>query len=285
MSRLSSTLLTAFSLLLIADWEFARGDEKLQGIACRSVHLAYPCEEAAAFYNEVTVEQSAPGTYFMVCGWSGGYFGIQELDNGKKLALFSVWDGRKPAKEESKEDAERHHVRVVKQAADVEVRRFTHEGSGGQCYFPFDWKLGVNYKFCVTSKNVADRHESSGFLFLPDKNEWHHLVTFSTTGEKTGLRGLYSFVEDFKRNKTSTTKTRRASFANGWAKLSDGSWHELTQARFTADSNPVTNIDAGQIANGFFLATGGDITNKTTPLRERLIRPADKVPPTLPNIP
>ncbi|MEI6177990.1 MAG: DUF3472 domain-containing protein [Verrucomicrobiota bacterium] len=31
----------------------------------------------------------------MVCGWDTGYFGIQELGDGRKIAIFSVWD---PAK-------------------------------------------------------------------------------------------------------------------------------------------------------------------------------------------
>ena len=69
-----------------------RADESLKDIACRSVHLGYPTPEGVAFYNEMTVEQSADGTYFMACGWGKGYFGIQELASGKKLVLFSVWD-------------------------------------------------------------------------------------------------------------------------------------------------------------------------------------------------
>ncbi|HEV8293157.1 MAG TPA: DUF5077 domain-containing protein, partial [Tepidisphaeraceae bacterium] len=68
----------------------ALADEKQT--ACRSVHLWYKAPEAVAFYNEVIVERSAPGTYFCVCGWDRGYFGIQELGNGKKVVIFSVWD-------------------------------------------------------------------------------------------------------------------------------------------------------------------------------------------------
>src|SRR5690349_15210398 len=60
--------------------------------AARSVHLHYPAPEADAFYNELTVERSVPGSYFMACGFSHGYFGIQELGGGKKVVLFSVWD-------------------------------------------------------------------------------------------------------------------------------------------------------------------------------------------------
>ena len=63
----------------------ALADEKLFGIASRSVHLRYPAPDAAFFYNELTPLQSAPGTYFMACGFSDGYFGIQELANGRKV--------------------------------------------------------------------------------------------------------------------------------------------------------------------------------------------------------
>ena len=59
-------------------------DEKLAGIACRSVHLAFTAPESLAFYNEVTVERSAEGTYFCVCGFNQGYFGIQEQTKGRR---------------------------------------------------------------------------------------------------------------------------------------------------------------------------------------------------------
>ncbi len=51
-----------------------------------------PCAEGVAFTNEITIQESAVGSYFMVCGWDKGYFGLQELGNGKKLLIFSVWD-------------------------------------------------------------------------------------------------------------------------------------------------------------------------------------------------
>ncbi len=51
---------------------------KTTPVACRSVHLFYSAPEGLAFYNEVTVGQSAAGTYFMACGFDLGYFGIQQ---------------------------------------------------------------------------------------------------------------------------------------------------------------------------------------------------------------
>src|SRR5262249_17752420 len=79
--------------------------------ACRSVHLHYPAPEAVAFCNEVTVDRSAPGTYFCACGFHMGYFGIQELGNGKKVVIFSVWEpGRQ---DDPKAVAEERRVRLV----------------------------------------------------------------------------------------------------------------------------------------------------------------------------
>ena len=44
----------------------------------------------------------------------------------------------------------------------------------------------------------------------------------------------------------------------------------LDEARFTADANPATNIDAGTRDDVFTLATGGETKNEGTKLRERM---------------
>ena len=194
-------------------------DERLEGIACRSVHLGYPAEEGLAFYNEVTVEDSAVGTYFMVCGWDKGYFGIQELGNGKKLLIFSVWDS---GQNDPQAIDPEQRTQLVYQDDQVRVKRFGGEGTGGQSFFPYDWQIGQTYRFMVTAKVVGQRTEYGGYFFVPEDQAWKHLVTFSTRTGGRSLRGYYSFVEDFKRDRVSTTKVRRAYFGNGWVKTSAG---------------------------------------------------------------
>ena len=54
-------------------------------IAARSVHLAFQSDDVAAFYNEVVVVETTPCSYFMVCGWHKGYFGIQERCGNEKV--------------------------------------------------------------------------------------------------------------------------------------------------------------------------------------------------------
>jgi hypothetical protein len=57
-------------LLITCACTVATADEKLAGQACRSVHLQLKAPAGTAFYNEVVVDQSAPGTYFCVCGFN-----------------------------------------------------------------------------------------------------------------------------------------------------------------------------------------------------------------------
>ena len=244
-------------------------DEKLRGIACRSVHLGYTAPEAVAFYNEITVRETAPGTYFMVCGWSKGYFGIQELGNGKKVVLFSVWDPGEQNDPTQVDDEQR--VKLLHQDDAVRVGRFGNEGTGGQSFFDYDWKVGVTYRCLVTARADGQRSEYAGYFFVPEKQIWKHLVTFSTPTGGDLLNGTYSFIEDFQRDRVSTTHTRRAEFGPGWIKtaklnVADQKWQPLSGAKFTGDANPVMNIDAGVDHGRLFLATGGPINNKTIPL-------------------
>ncbi len=272
-------------LALAAFWlpaVIGRADERLQGIACRSVHLGYPAPEGVAFYNEVTVDQSAVGTYFMVCGWDTGYYGIQELGNGKKVLIFSVWDAGQNDPTAVDED---RRAKLVYRDENVRVRRFGGEGTGGQSFFDYDWKVGQTYRLLVTAKIDGKRTQYAGHFYVPEEKAWKRLVTFSTVTGGRNLRGYYSFIEDFKRDRISATKVRKAHFGNGWVRTSAGKWVALCRARFTADRNPVTNIDAGAEDGRFYLVTGGQTKNTGTKLREFVERPEEKgrtVPDDLP---
>jgi hypothetical protein len=271
-------LIALFALLLLP--VLAAADEKLKGIACRSVHVGYTAEAGNAFYVEATVRASADGTYFCAAGFNSGYFGIQQLANGKKLAIFSVWD--KHAGDDPKKVPEEKRVKNLHKGEGVRVGRFGGEGTGGQSFYDFDWKEGDTYRFLVTADEVTGdpgRMAFSGHLYLPAKKEWLHMVTFSTETDKKKLGGYYSFVEDFKRDRKSTEKVRTAEYGNAWVRV-EKEWKPVTEARFTADSNPVTNIDAGltKAADRWFISTGGDTENKTTKLREKMPLPKEAKP-------
>jgi len=228
--------------------------------AARSVHLAYQAPEAVLFYNEVIVEQSQVGTYFSVCGFNHGYFGIQQRANDK-VVIFSIWD---PGRQDNPDRVEeQNRVQVLYKDPDVDVRRFGGEGTGGQSFLEYDWKPLETYKFLVKATVQEQRTEYAAFFYINETRQWKHLVTFSTLAHGDLLKGYYSFVEDFRRDGKSVHQMRRAKYVNGWIQTAQGEWIALTRAKFTADGTELSNIDAGSFENGFFLQTGGDTENHT----------------------
>lgn len=266
--------------------QVAQADESLAGKACRSVHLAFTAPEGELFYNEVVVEQSAPGTYFCSTGFRQGYFGVQELWNGKKLVIFSVWDPG--AQDNPNAVPAEKRVKLLSKGEKVRVGRFGGEGTGGQSFLDNQWKNGETLRFLVSAKRLGeDRIAYTGWYAAPGLDGWQLIASFSTLSAKGLLSGFYSFVEDFKRDGQSAQKARKARYGNAWVKNLEGSWRPVKNARFTADGNPSMAIDAGFDKDRWFLATGGKTENKTTKLRQEMpdSTPVGKPPEDLPKDP
>ncbi len=239
--------------------------------AARSVHLWYPASESTWFYNEMIVDESHPGSYFMACGFSHGYFGIQEIRGPEdKVAIFSVWEpGEQDDPNIVKDDL---RVKPLFEGEGVNVSRFGNEGTGGKSMFPYQWNVGETYKFLLNAKVDGKRSVYTAYFYLNEESRWKKLATFSTLAKGDHLKGYYSFVEDFWRNGESAKQVRRARYGNGWVKTLDGDWVDLTRARFTADRTPTMNINAGLIDGWYFLTTGGTTINEL-PLRSEIARP------------
>lgn len=238
--------------------------------AARSVHLWYAAPDATIYYNEVTVRESVPGSYFCVAGFNHGYFGIQEKRNAdEKVVIFSVWDPGN--QDDPKIVPEDRRVEVVYQGEDVRIGRFGGEGTGGQSFFNYPWKMGETYRFLIKATVDGKKTAYAAYFYRNDVKQWKHLATFKTLSNGDSLKGFYSFVEDFRRDGKSVEQRRLAEYTNGWVKTVGGDWVSLTRARFTGDRTPLLNIDAGVVENGFFLATGGQTTN-TTKLNASLTR-------------
>ncbi len=244
--------------------------------ACRSVHLQFPTPAAIAFYNEVTVEQSSPGTYFCVCGFRRGYYGLQELADGQKLLIFSVWDDHEGNNPDDVPDESR--VEVLYQGEGVRVGRFGNEGTGGQSFLDYEWEVGATYRFLITAELLEERTAYTAWFYEPEQDDWFRIATFSTIAHEYGVRGLYSFVEDFRRDGKSATEVRRAVFGNGWIRAADDQWIALTRVNFTADDSNAANIDAGVVGDAFYLQTGGDTVQAGAALNETFDRSPQGVP-------
>jgi len=231
--------------------------------AARSVHLRFPAADADEFYNEVMVERTTAGSYFMACGWDTGYFGIQQLDNStNKVVIFSVWDPTKG--DDANEVPPEQRVEVLHEGEGTRIKRFGGEGTGGQCLWPYLWQTNEICRFAVIAKPEGDQTGYAGWFYDNHIQAWRHLVTFRTRTGGKPLSGYYSFIEDFRRDGKSVDEVRRARFGNGWVRDLKGKWAALHQARFTASSaewEAKDTIDAGILAGRFYLATGGAVTN------------------------
>jgi len=251
----------------------AQAAKKPAVTAACSVHLCYRAPPATAFYNEITVEKSAHGSFFMACGFEAGYFGMQELGDGRKVVIFSVWDagsGNNP-----NAAAKDKRVEVRYKADDVHTERFGGEGTGQKSMWGYDWKVGQTCRFLVKIVSVDGKPAYAAYFFVPETKAWKHLATFWAPGDIGLLKDYDSFVEDFRRDTRSVGETRRAVFGNGAVCDETGAWRMLNNAYFEASEAPTEareKIDAGPVANGFFLQNGGD-TQMHTKVHALMERP------------
>lgn len=275
-----------FAVLLATNLRDGFADESLAGKACRSVHLGYKLPAGDAFYAEVTPTLSAPGTYFSVLGFNHGYFGIQQLDEKKKVLIFSIWEpGDQNNQAEVPADK---RVKLISQGKEVRIGRFGNEGTGGQSFLDYDWKLDSTYRFVVYSQKDPDdagRTRFAAYFFHPEQKAWAHIATFSTlTGSKPQdslLGGYYSFVEDFRRNKISATQARAAKYGHVWVRDAAGKWHTPAAARFTGDGNPAKNVAAAatEAPGVWSLATGGNTPEEAAKLNTELPTDGKEIAP------
>ena len=95
---------------------------------------------------------------------------------------------------------------------------------------------------------------------------WRQLVAFRVRTGGQPLRGLYSFIEDFRRDTHSAQQARSATFGNGWVRSTDKTWQPLVKARFTASGaewEARDTINAETQGQLFRLITGGTTQQKT----------------------
>lgn len=249
--------------------------------AARSVHLGWKAGQGDIFYNEVRVGETTPQTYFCVCGFSRGYYGIQDLGpDHPRVIIFSVWD---PGQQDDPNAvATTNRVEALYHDPSVRLGRFGGEGTGGQSFLDFPWKTNQVVRLLVHARAEGARTRFAGYLYEEEQKRWRHLITFRTPAKGDSLQGYYSFIEDFRRDGHSPNERRSADFGNGWVRTLGGAWTELSRAQFTGDPTPLMNIDAGASPNPgwFFLKTGGPITNATTELWKIAQRPtASSQPP------
>lgn len=253
-----------------------------------SVHLSYPVDagtKVSAFYCEMTAVEDPIWSYYMACGWHRGYFGMQVNSPTERRIIFSVWDSGNEGIDRKKV-ADANRVTLVDKGEDVFSGDFGNEGTGGHSHLKFSWKTGDKQRFLVTAEPVSETQTVySGYYFRPDQNKWMLISSWKAPKEGGYMRGLYSFSENFVGRNGNVL--RKALYGNQWIRLADGSWQEITTAKFSHDATgKADRLDRSMgLENGqFYLAHGGfrqGLTKFGTPF----IRPASKDLPQQMNLP
>ena len=257
--------------------------------AARSVHLWWSSPDSApsVFYSEVTVQDHVPGSFFMCCGFDGGYFGIQDNDGQTKTVLFSVWDAS-DAENDASHSAE-DRVQIPYEAAHVRCQRFGGEGTGAQCIDQSTrWEVGQTMRMMVMHYEEPDGHACYGAWVSSEvAPDWVHLASYRVRNGRP-FGGFYSFVEDFRRDGESVAQLRRALYGPSWTWSENAGWMAATEASFTASNSPVERPDTidtepGSEPGTQVLANGGDLAGAAKlnwpPFA---LKPGTAGPPTLP---
>ncbi len=225
-----------------------------------SVHLFYATAKNAPitwFYNEVTAKADPICSYYMACGFSRGYFGIQVNSPTERRVIFSVWDSGDEPVDRTKVPLD-DQVQLLGKGPAVYTSGFGNEGTGGHSHLVYPWKTGHTYRFLVSAQPDGTGTIYSGYFYFPEKKQWGLIASFRAPKDGGYLKGLYSFNEDF--NGANGFEKRFAEFGPQWVRMADGHWIELTTAKFSCTSDGKSDrLDrTGGTADGrFFLSNGG----------------------------
>jgi hypothetical protein len=236
-----------------------------------SVHLTYQIPEAAAdivyFYNEIEVPKGEDilGSYFMANGFAEGYFGIQVNGAEERRILFSVWS---PFKTDNPKDIpENQRIKMLRKGAGVYTGEFGNEGSGGQSYRKYRWKAGMKYRFLLKAKPAGNNStDYTAYFFAPEIGKWELIASFRRPQTDTYVQRPHSFLENF--HTETGNQTRKGMYTNQWVYDTNGEWHEMTTAKFTADATArkESRMDYAGGAEGtaFYMKNCGFFTGWTT---------------------
>ena len=276
----------------------------------RSVHLRYEAPSGLALlYNEIHPLAAPPGTFFCMAGFGidargldpGGYAGVQELVDGTRIAIFSVWhrliDDERPV-------ADARATAVAVNAGAYETP-FSGEGSGTSIRLPFDWWAADDQpiRLVVTAEPLADDTVLTAYI-ARGRESWISLGAILRAG--TGGRLMsrpYGFIEDFARTgntegiavaERSPYRLRAAQFANPWFGVGPVATglEPLTRATVTAYSpHPLENLAAEPSPSpagfGILLSTGTPAADQRPPIGAAFADPAPhkRIRPHLDGVP
>lgn len=235
-----------------------------------SVHLSYTAPENKDilwFYNEITVPKNEDviGSYYMANGFGEGYFGMQVNSETERRILFSVWSPFET--QDPKSIPEEYRIILLGKGEGVTTGEFGNEGSGGQSYKVFNWKAGNTYKFLLKGEpSVNNSTDYTAYFYEVETEKWNLIASFRRPHTSTYLKRPHSFLENFRTEVGHIS--RMGEYTNQWIMDTAGEWHELTEAKFTADATARKgsreDYAGGAVGNKFFMKNCGFFNERTT---------------------
>ncbi len=202
-----------------------------------SVHLSYTMPEDSVewFYNEVTVplHNDVIGSYYMANGFGEGYFGMQCNSENERRVLFSVWSPFETQDPTLIPDSMK--IVMLKRGEDVYTGEFGNEGSGGQSYLRYPWKIANSYRFLT--RIIPDGKGNTvytSWFYAPEEGQWRLIASFLRPKTNTYYTRAHSFLENF--NPEQGYLTRMVFFGNQWFRTKSGEWIPGTESSFTYDA-------------------------------------------------
>lgn len=223
----------------------------------RSAYIVFeptvPKNETWAEYSvDFRIDNDPKATYVCLCNWcfdysnvSGdyrvdenghisGYCGFQVLDDGRKVAILSLWDKYKIDKNGKRQLI---HAKGTFPANGELSSFFSGEGEGVHTTVPYDWKRGAAYRMRLTFSPSEKTGTTLVTMFICDlaANQWTKLIEYDTCFDNLSMAWNCSFLENYLIEYSGEVRTvemsnirMRSAKTNKWFRVKDGKNRSLS---------------------------------------------------------
>jgi hypothetical protein len=125
----------------------------------------------------------------------------------------------------------------------------------------------MKYRFLLKAKPAGNNStDYTAYFFAPEIGKWELIASFRRPQTATYVQRPHSFLENF--HTETGNQTRKGMYTNQWVYDTNGEWHEMTTAKFTADATArkESRMDYAGGAEGtaFYMKNCGFFTGWTT---------------------
>jgi hypothetical protein len=157
-------------------------------------HLIWQAEDggkkpvpATCLYGEIEVIATGPTIYYCGCNWwpgnpAGGYCGIQDVGDGKKLTIFSIWDTSPTL-----------HPDTVQADSRTQHGRFGGEGEGQHTHLDYDWPLNKLFRYYVTKEQDATKANTLTRMYFYDEGLRKWVLEATISNPNNGSQSVPTF--------------------------------------------------------------------------------------------